>query len=164
MGRLTFVWDLWLGGLCTCIQGIDPEFHPRHKSVLSFSFSLNSLFVLIVLCFSAFLVSFTPTCTPNFLWCRENLSIPGVVWWSRWLLINISKNHSLSFRPSMIQNTNINLWAPSRLRCSWAPDTVVTWRWLGCMSYLDECTPTKAVDLFSLFGYLAVTCSSTLSA
>ena len=40
MERLTFVWDLWLGGLCTGIQVIDPEFDPGHKSVLSQSFFL----------------------------------------------------------------------------------------------------------------------------
>ena len=29
MGRLTFVWDLWLGGLCTCIQVTNAEFNSR---------------------------------------------------------------------------------------------------------------------------------------
>ena len=42
IGRLTFVWDLWLGGLCTCIQviPIDPKLDPEHKLVLSLSFDL----------------------------------------------------------------------------------------------------------------------------
>ena len=37
--RTSSVWDLWLVGLCTCNQVIDPEFDPGHKSVLFYSLS-----------------------------------------------------------------------------------------------------------------------------
>ena len=33
------VWDLWLSGLCTCIEVTDPEFDPGHKSVFRLSLS-----------------------------------------------------------------------------------------------------------------------------
>ena len=34
MGRLTFAWDLWLGGLCTGIQVIDPKLSHSFRPVL----------------------------------------------------------------------------------------------------------------------------------
>ena len=42
MGRLTFVWDLWLGGLCACIQVIArPQSSIPYVQVSTFSFFLS---------------------------------------------------------------------------------------------------------------------------
>ena len=38
MGTLTFVWDLWLSGLCTGIAVLNPGFHPRQKEKSSLSY------------------------------------------------------------------------------------------------------------------------------